>query len=315
MATVLISEKVAEEGIQFLKEKGYTIKKGRGTDKAAVMEDLAGCDAIMVRTIKIDGEVLDRAPKLKVVAKHGVGVDNIDIEAAKKRGCRVVYTPVANTLSVAEHAITLMCACAKRLVYKMPEYSKGNYAIKDSCPGTELFGKTLGLIGAGRIAREVARIAKNGFRMRVLAFDPYVPAGSLGETPELAGREKVLAESDYISIHMPSTKETARSFTEKDFSLMKKTAWLINTARGTIVDEKALIEALRSGKIAGAALDVSDPEPAAKSSPLFAMDNVIMTPHCAGAAAEAMVRMATDAAKGIDEVLSGKEPTYPYPGA
>ena len=313
MAKVLISEKVAEEGIQFLKQKGHTVKIGRGTDKAMLIEDLADCEAVMVRTAKIDSEVLEKAPKLKVVAKHGVGVDSIDVEAAKSRGCRVVYTPTANSTSVAEQAIALMCACAKQLPYKMSEYAKGNYGIKDTCLSTELFGKTLGFIGAGRIAREAAHIAKNGFRMRVLAFDPFVPAGSLGDLMELTDRERVLKESDFISIHMPATKETIKSFSDKEFSLMKKSAYLINTARGLIVDEEALIKALRSGEIAGAALDVTNPEPAAKDNPLFTMENVIMTPHSAGGTAEAMVRMATDAALGIDEVLSGKEPTYAFP--
>ena len=315
MATVLITEKVAGEGIQFLKEKGYNVKIGRGKDKSALMEDIHDCEAVLVRIAKIDSEVLQKAPKLKVIAKHGVGVDNIDLEAAKKHGCRVVYTPVANSLSVAEHTIALMNSCAKQLGYKEREYAKGNFGIKDTCLGVELFGKTLGLMGAGRIAREVAHIAKNGFRMRVLAFDPFVPAGSLGDLFELVDREKILKESDYVSIHMPSTDETTKSFSGKEFPMMKKSAWLINTSRGTIVDEDALLNALNKGEIAGAALDVSDPEPAAKDSPLFTMDNVIMTPHCAGGTVEAMIRMVMDAAKGIDEVLCGKEPTYPYPGA
>ena len=315
MAKVLITEKVAKEGIQYLEQKGYTVKIGRGADRAALLEDIQDCEAVMVRVAKIDSEVFDKAPNLKVVAKHGVGVDNIDIEAAKEHGCRVVYTPIANMLSVAEHTMALMCACARQIPYKMREYAKGNFGIKDTALDTELFGKTIGLIGAGKIAREVAHIAKNGFRMRVLAFDPFVSGTSFNDLLELVDREKLLKESDYVSIHVPATKETKKSFSEKEFALMKKSAWLINTSRGTVVDEEALIKALRNGEIAGAALDVSDPEPAATDSPLFAMDNVIMTPHCAGGTSESMIRMATDAAKGIDEVLSGKEPTYAYPGA
>lgn len=315
MAKVLITEKIAEEGIQYLEQKGYTIKIGHGTDKAALLEDIQDCDAVLVRIAKIDTEVFDKAPNLKVVAKHGVGVDNIDLEAAKKHGCRVVYTPTANILSVAEHTIGLMCAGAKQILLKTREYAKGNFAIKDTSFDTELFGKTVGLIGAGKIAREVARIAKNGFRMRVLAFDPFVPAGSLSDLLELVDRETVLKESDFVSIHMPSTKETKKSFSENEFVTMKKSAWLINTARGAIVDEEALVKALRNGEIAGAALDVTDPEPMVKDSPLFAFDNVILTPHCAGCTAESMVRLATDSAQGIYEVLSGKEPTYAFPGA
>ena len=143
MAKVLISEKVAEEGIEFLKQKGYTVKIGRGIDKAALIEDIGDCEAIMVRVAKIDNEIFDKAPKLKVVAKHGVGVDNIDLDAAKKHGCRVVYTPTANSLSVAEQAIGFMTACAKQFPRKTREYAKGNYGIKDTSLSTELFGKTL----------------------------------------------------------------------------------------------------------------------------------------------------------------------------
>ena len=315
MFKVLITETVAKEGIQYLEQKGYIVKIGRGTDKAALLEDIQDCDAVLVRVAKIDKEVFDKAPNLKVVAKHGVGVDNIDLEAAKKHDCRVVYTPIANLVSVAEHTIALMCAGAKQILLKTREYAKGNFGIKDTSFDTEIFGKTVGLIGAGKIAREVAHIAKHGFRMRVLAFDPFVPADSLGDLLELTDRENVLKESDFVSIHMPSTKETKKSFSEKEFAMMKKSAWLINTARGAIVDEEALIKALRNGEIAGAALDVTDPEPVARDTSLFTFDNVILTPHCAGCTAESMVRMGTDSAQGIDEVLSGKEPTYAYPGA
>jgi D-3-phosphoglycerate dehydrogenase len=307
---VLVTEKVSGEGLDFLREKGYFVKIGRGTDKSMLMEDLRDCDALLVRVAVIDREIFENSPKLKVVAKHGVGVDNIDIEAAKKHGCRVVYTPTANSVSVAEQAAALMIACAKKLSYKAREYARGNYGVKDTHLGSELYGKTLGLIGAGRIAREVARIARNGFRMRVIAYDPFLPAGSLSDLLDLVDRETVLKESDYISIHMPANKDTIKSFGEKEFSLMKPAACLINTARGKIVDEEALIKALQTGSIGGAGLDVTDPEPALGENPLFAMDHVIMTPHTAGGTVEAMIRMAMDAAKGIDDVLSGREPAF-----
>jgi D-3-phosphoglycerate dehydrogenase len=307
---VLVTEKIAGEGLEYLRQKGYDVKIGRGTDKTALIEDLRDCDAVLVRIAPVDDEVFEKCPKLKVVAKHGVGVDNIDIESARKHGCRVVYTPTANSMSVAEHALALMLACSKGLVFKAKEYGKGNFGVKDVYLSTELTGKTLGLIGAGRVAQRVAHIARMGFEMRVLAYDPFVPGGAFPGLMELADRETVLKEADYVSIHMPATKETTKSFGDREFEMMKPTACLINTARGKIVDEAALIRALQAGKIGFAALDVTDPEPAAKDNPLFAMDRVILTPHAAGGTVEAMLRMALDAAKGIDEVLSGGKPAW-----
>jgi D-3-phosphoglycerate dehydrogenase len=307
---ILIPETVAGEGLDFLREKGYEIKMGRGVEKSVLVEDLRDCDAVMVRVAVIDEAVFSACPSLKVVAKHGVGVDSIDVEAARRRGCRVVYAPTANTLSVAEHAIALMLACAKKLPFKMKEYGRGNYAIKDTAVGGEISGKTLGLIGAGRIARQLARIAAHGFGMRVLAYDPFLPGGFKSDVLEMVSRETVLREADFVSVHIPATNETAKSFGAKDFALMKPAACFINTARGKIVDEEALVTALREGRIAGAGLDVSDPEPARPENPLFAMDNVVMTPHCAGVTREAMVKMVMEAARGIDEVFSGVEPRY-----
>jgi D-3-phosphoglycerate dehydrogenase len=307
---ILIPEIVAREGLDFLRQKGYEIKTGRGAEKPVFVEDLRDCDAVIVRRAAVDEEVFSACPALKVVAKHGVGLDSIDIGAARRHGCRVVYAPAANTLSVAEHAMGLMLACAKKLPLKIKEYARGNYAIKDTALGGEISGKTLGLIGAGRIARELARIAAGGFGMRVLAYDPFLPTGFTGGVLETADRETVLREADFVSVHIPATRETAKSFGAKDFAAMKPTACFINTARGKIVDEEALVKALREGRIAGAGLDVCDPEPAPPENPLFAMDNVVMTPHCGGVTREAMVRMAMDAAMGIDEVFSGREPRY-----
>jgi D-3-phosphoglycerate dehydrogenase len=309
--TVLAPEVVAKVGLDFLRQRGYIVKIGRGTDKAKMIEDLQDCDALIVRIATVDEEMFQKCPKLKVVAKHGVGLDAIDLEAAKRHNCRVVYAPTANTLSVAEHAVSLMIACAKQIPYKMREYAKGNFAVKDIDINVELTGKTLGLIGAGRIAREVARIAKGGFNMRVLSADPFVKPGSFPDLLELVDRETLLKESDFVSIHVPATPETEKSVGAKDFALMKPTAFLINTARGTVVDEAALIQALRQGTIKGVGMDVSDPEPAMPENPLFAMNQVVMTPHIAAATEEAMVRVIMDAVQGLDDVFSGREPKYP----
>lgn len=310
--TILIPEKVAEEGLVFLRDRGYKIKRGRGPAREVLLEDLQGCDGVIVRTAVVNEEVFRRCPGLKAVAKHGVGVDNIDLDAARRYGRRVVNVPAANTLSVAEQAMALIIACAKRLPFMCEQYKRGNYRVKDTVLTSELGGKTLGLAGLGRIASAVAKMAKNGFSMKIIAYDPYLSRESGSDAAVLVDRwEQLFRESDFVSVHMPATKETEKIIGKREFGLMKKTAFLINTARGKIVDEAALIEALESGEIFGAGLDVSDPEPALQSNPLFRMENVILTPHNAASTREAMVRMALGAAEGIDDLLSGREPAHP----
>jgi len=309
---VLIPEKVANEGIEYLKDLGYDVKMGRGIDKQTLIEDLKDCDAVIIRVAVIDEEVFKSCPRLKVVAKHGAGVDSIDLDAAKKYNRRVVFTPGANTISVAEHTMSLILCCAKKINFMCKEYKNNNYKIKDTVMASEVSGKVLGLIGLGRIGSTVARMAKYGFGMDVIAYDPFISKDrKFDEVVLVDTREEVFKKADYISVHIPATKETEKSIGKREFQMMKKSAYFINAARGKIVDENALIEALKEKEIAGAGLDVTDPEPAVMSNPLFDMDNVILTPHCAGTTKEAMIRMVLDAAKGIDEVLTGKEPSYP----
>ena len=308
---VLITEVVADEGIAHLKELGYEVKFGRGTDKATILEDIHDCDAVIIRVAVIDREIIAKSPKLKVIAKHGAGYDSIDTKAAADHGIRVVFAPTANSMSVAEQAVALMLACTKRIPFLADQYKKGNYKAKDMYTKTELCGKTLGLIGLGRIGMNVARIAIHGFGMKVIAYDPFIPAGrDLGGVELVQERDELLKTADYISIHVPATPENVKSISQKEFKLMKPTAIIINTARGTIIDQEALIEAIRNDEIAGAGLDVTDPEPAPPSNAIFELDRVIVTPHSGGATKEAMIRMVMDAVMGIDEVLLGKEPTY-----
>lgn len=308
---VLIPEVVAAEGIQHLKDLGYEVKMGRGTEKSVILEDIHDCDAVIIRVAVIDREIIEKSPKLKVIAKHGAGYDSIDTKAAADHGVRVVFAPTANSLSVAEQAVALMLACAKKIPFMADQYRKGNYKAKDIYINTEVAGKTLGLIGLGRIGMNVARIAMHGFRMKVIAYDPFIPAGRDLEGVELVTeRDALLKQADYISIHVPATPENVKSIGAREFAMMKPTAVLINTARGTIIDQDALVAAIRNGEIAGAGLDVTDPEPAPPSNPIFELDRVIVTPHCSGATKEAMIRMVMDAVQGIDEVLTGKEPTY-----
>ncbi|MGE4283152.1 MAG: hydroxyacid dehydrogenase [Clostridia bacterium] len=310
--TILIPEKVADEGLEYLRNKGYKIKMGRGLDKETLIEDLQDCDGVIIRVAVIDEEVFTSCPRLKVVSKHGVGVDSIDLNAAGKYGRRVVNVPNANTLSVGEQTMALIISCAKRLPFMCAQYKSGNYNIKDTILTNEISGKTLGLVGFGRIGATVAKMAKYGFSMNTIAYDPYIPKDKkFNEAVLVDSWEQLFCESDFVSVHMPATKETEKIIGEREFKLMKKSAFIINAARGKIIDEEALIHALKHNEIMGAGLDVSNPEPAHMSNPLFQMDNVIMTPHNAACTQEAMVRMAVGAAMGLDEVLSGKEPTYP----
>ncbi|NLZ53975.1 MAG: hydroxyacid dehydrogenase [Thermoanaerobacteraceae bacterium] len=308
---VLIPEKIAEEGIDYLREIGYEVKMGRGIDKQVLIQDLQDCDAVIVRMAVLDEEVMKGCMRLKVIAKHGVGVDNIDLDAARKYNKRVVYTPCANIVSVAEHTMTLILACAKNINFMSQEYKNGNYWIKDVALTSEVRGKILGIIGLGRIGLTVAKMAKYGFGMNIIAYDPFIQKDKqIDEVTLVKTWDEVFKNADFITIHMPLTKETEKSIGKKEFEMMKDTAYFINTSRGKIVDEEALVEALKKKKIGGAGLDVTNPEPADINNPLFRMDNVILTPHCAGSTKEAMIRMAMDAIKGIQEVLSDKEPTY-----
>jgi len=311
-SVILFPEHMAGDAARYLEERGYEVKYGRGIQKEELIEDLQGCAGVIVRVAKIDEEVFSACPELKVVAKHGVGVDNIDLEAARRHGCRVTSTPQANANSVAEHAMALVISCAKDLNHLVSGYPKQGYAVKNGAPIWELKGKTLGLLGFGKIGSSVARMAALGFGMKVEVYDPYVPRDLNQEGVTLLdSREQLFRNADFLSIHMPALPTTVKSVGNQEFEWMKPTAYLINTARGTIVDEEALIRALEEGKIGGAGLDVSDPEPASPDSKLFAMSNVIMTPHSAASSREAMVNMAVGAAQGVDEVLAGKEITWP----
>ncbi|MGI6689058.1 MAG: hydroxyacid dehydrogenase [Christensenellales bacterium] len=310
--TILVPEVVAEPGLQYLREHGLELKMTNTIAKEDLIRDLEGCVGAIVRVGKYDADVLSHHPQIKVLGKHGVGVDSIDLAYCKEHGIRVVNTPQANSLSVAEHTMTLMLACLKQIPFKAKRYALEDYAVKDRLLGHEISGKILGLIGYGHIGRLVARMARNGFSMDVLAYDPFVPEGINEEGVEVThSQDRVYQAADIVSIHIPATKDTIRSIGENQFKMMKPSAIIVNTARGSVINEQELIEALRHGEIAGAALDVSDPEPAKKDNPLHSMDQVIMTPHCAAVTVDAMNKMSLDVAKGIIEVLSDQEPTWP----
>ncbi|GIV85570.1 MAG: 3-phosphoglycerate dehydrogenase [Candidatus Roseilinea sp.] len=264
--------------------------------------------------VRYDGARMDRAPKLKVIARLGVGYDNIDLAAATARRIPVVYAPDAPTLSTAEHAWALIMTVAKKVAQADRAVRITGWESfwgREESKGLELHGRTLGLIGLGRIGSRVARYGL-AFDMRVLAFDPYIPPARAQEmgialAPAL---EDVLREADIVSLHTPATPETHHFMNGKRFAQMKRGALFINVARGALVDEQALAEALRSGQIGGAGLDVFDGEPISPSHPLLAFDNVVVTPHVASRTVAGHHRIWETTLTQALQVLRGERPPH-----
>lgn len=275
--------------------------------------DFSEAEALVVRTSKITKEKMLECPNLKIIAKHGIGTDNIDIEAAKELGIFVTNTPQANLESVAELAVSLILSCARNITlsYDMVRDGIDKLAPKE-LTGIELTGKTVGLVGLGRIGYRVGTILRNGFNMNIVCFDPYISH----EKSEELGIKKydilkdMLAISDVVSISVPLTHATKNLIGKDEFSIMKSSAILVNTSRGKIVNEADLYEALSNGDIRAAALDVFEIEPPIKDNPLFKLKNFIGTPHIGAATEEALIKMGLIAIEEIKRVSNGVEPLF-----
>lgn len=310
--TVLVPQPIAEEGKKFLRDRGYEVKMGSGWTVDIMQKEVVDCDAILIRTALLPAEVLKAGKKLKVVSRHGTGVDNIDIEAATELGIQVTYAPESNANSVAEQAIGLIIACARNYSLCDRATRAGNFEIRDQIRGVDLEQKVVGVIGLGRIGTLVAKKASKGLDMKIIGYDPFADPKNLPEDIELAvDVETLLKTADFVTLHCPSTDDTKGFIGKNAFEMMKPTAYIINTARGDLIKEDELIEALQQGEIAGAGLDVYAQEPPEKDNPLFTLDNVMLTPHNSTLTKECTVRLAVHAAMGIDEVFSGKKPTWP----
>jgi len=309
---VLIPQDVAQPGKDYLGERGYEIKMGRGVTPDAIAADVVDCDAILARTASFPAKVFEAGRKLKVISRHGVGVDNIDVAKATELGVWVTFAPESNANTVAEHAIGCILALARNFIQLDRETRAGNWGIRDKLLGTDLAGKVMGIVGLGKIGRRVAQKASRGLDMQVVGYDPFLAPEQMTEfAAPAASMEEVFRSADFVSVHIPGGAATKGIVNKKLFALMKKTAFFINASRGDVVAEADLIEALRAGTLAGAAIDVYEKEPPQQDNPLMGMGNVLLTPHNASQTRECMIRMALHAAQGVDEVLSGKRPTWP----
>jgi D-3-phosphoglycerate dehydrogenase len=297
---VLVAEPVSKAGIDLLTaQSGWDVVV---SDPQNYSAHLAEADALLVRSaVKVTREVLEKAPKLRVIGRAGVGVDNVDLEAATTAGVLVMNTPGGNAVSVAEHTMALMLSMARAIPQANASTRSGKWE-KKKFLGTELRGKTLGILGLGSIGRETARRAR-AFEMRVLAADPYVnPQTAAGLGIELVPQKDLFARSDYISLHLALTPETEGLLNESAFAAMKQGVRIVNCARGELIKLPALTEAIRSGKVAGAALDVFPKEPPVQE-PLLELDSVIATPHIGGSTEEAQEIVGVRIAEQLVEYL------------
>jgi D-3-phosphoglycerate dehydrogenase len=305
---VLIADPIAEEGIEALRAHvEVDVRLGLGRDE--LIAAIGDYEAIVVRSeTKVSAEVIEAGRKLQVIGRAGVGVDNIDVEAATRRGIVVVNAPAGNIVSAAEHTIALMLAMARSIPQANAQLRSGVWRRYDFL-GIEVRNKTLGIIGLGNVGSEVARRAK-GLEMRLIAHDPFVSieyARNLGV--ELVSLKELLKESDFITLHTPLTEATRGLIGAKELAMVKPTVRFINCARGNIIDEGALFNAVEEGRVAGAAFDVFAEEPAIESI-LFNSDKILVTPHLAASTAEAQATIALDVAEQIIAVLKGQPARY-----
>jgi D-3-phosphoglycerate dehydrogenase len=306
---VLIAEELSPATLNELGD-GFEIRNCDGADRTQLLNEIATANAILVRSAtKVDAQVIAAAPNLKIIARAGVGLDNVDIPAATTAGVLVVNAPTSNIVSAAELAVGLLLASARNIVPANLALKNGKWA-RSKFGGVELQDKTVGIIGMGKIGLLVAkRLA--GFDMKFVAYDPYVkqaPAG--GPEIKMVELDELLKVSDFITIHIPKTAETTGLLGKAAFSQVKPTVHIINAARGGVVDEDALFDALTQGQVAGAGLDVYATEPST-DSPLFALDQVVATPHLGASTEEAQEKAGIAVAQSVVAFFSGNE----VPGA
>lgn len=305
---ILVADKMADEALEMMKKKHDVAFSELSPE--GLLNEVGKYDALVVRSrTKVTKEVIKKGKNLKVIGRAGVGVDNIDVSEATKRKIPVVNAPGGATVSVAELTIAHILSLSRHLTKSDSSMKKGEW-LKKNLKGTELAGKTLGLIGSGRIAQHVAKIA-NALGMGVVVYSPHINQEKADEMNAKMEKNvrKLVSESDFLSLHIPHTPETHYLINEELLSLMKPTSFIINCARGGVIDESALYDALKKGRIKGAALDVYESEPP-KNSPLLTLDNVVFTPHLGASTEEAQIRAGTVTAEQVLKVLNNEKPDF-----
>jgi D-3-phosphoglycerate dehydrogenase len=302
---VLITEPFENEGKEILIKEGFQVDEVGKISKEELLNIISPYDVLIVRSgTKVTREVIEKGENLKIIGRAGVGLDNIDIEAATEYGIIVMNAPEGNTISAAEHTIALIFSLARNIPIANQTLKNGKWE-KKKFVGTELYGKTLGIIGLGRIGKRVANLAK-GIGMKVIGYDPYVSEEEIRDLGiTMVNFEGVLKQADILTFHLPLTEETYHMISDKEFEIMKDGVMIVNCARGGIIDEEALVRYLKKGKVKGAALDVFEKEPI-ESSPLFEFENVIVTPHLGASTKEAQINVACQLATQIVEAINKK---------
>lgn len=318
MKKVLMSEKIDDAGIELLEKNGFTVTTSPATDKKTMKKEIQDAYAVIMRSSELPAEVIEAGKQLKIISRNGTGINNVDVKSATANHVLVAKVNGANAFSVAEYALTSMLMLSRKIVEddtlvrqqktQLASYgSMPNFSSQMGINGNELRGKTLAILGVGKIGRQLATFAK-AFEMNVIGYDPYVKDDPVKMYDNL---NDIYPIADFISIHMPLTPETAGMIGTKELKMMKPNAILINSARGGIIDEAALAEALNHDVIGGAALDSFKPEPPEPDNPLFSAKHVILTSHIAGTTAEANQALGVGAAQAIIDFSNGKMPQFP----
>lgn len=309
---ILVPQPISPIGLNFLKNQGYEVDTGCGAGEADIIEKIGSCSGLLIRNAKVTKKIIDAATELRVIGRHGVGVETIDVAYATQRGVWVTNAPESNFNAVAEHTIMTLLLLAKNFLEVHRCFTAGDFDVRNRIVNMELPQKTLGIVGFGRVGMSVARKAYHGFGMKIIAYDPFVSSSKEFNYVSFSKNiEHVFSTSDFITLHMPANEKTRSIINKNLFDKMKPTAYLINAARHEIVNERDFVDAIKAKRIAGAATDVYEKEPPDTASPMLCLSNVVYTPHNAAHTKEAFANMALDAAQGIHEILSGLKPTWP----
>jgi len=319
--TVFIPERIAPCGLDLLRadcnclvpwDDSFPLStQFLGQDESRLKLGLSEADGVIVRLFKIDRQALSKANRLKVIAKHGVGVDNIDCEAATARHIPVVYTPTANANAVAEQTLALMLALSRQIAPANLALREGRFNDRNLFEGVELAGKVLVVVGLGRIGSRVAQMASLGLGMRVFAYDPFLPKATYsGPAIIEESLEGLFRKADFLTFHVPLTPDTKHLINPQSLKLLNPECRIVNTSRGALIDEAALALALHESRIAGAALDVFEEEPLPATHPLCQAPNALLTPHISSSTKESLERMSLQAAQGLLDVLHGRRPEH-----